>query len=100
VYDAKTGQQRGSDSIQVMLYMSFLPECHDRYKGETLSGCVVYNLQNRVEIQSSAVDKKFKDNVEYYTKIITGTEPPLKNPSKQDCKFCDIPKSECPERVE
>ncbi len=100
VYDAKTGQQRGSDNIQVMLYMNFLPKCHDRYKGETLEGCVVYNLQNRVKIQAAAVDKKFIDNVDYFARIITAEEPPLKNPSKQDCKFCDIPKSECLERFE
>lgn len=57
-------------------------------------------VENRVKIQVAAVDKKSIDNVDYFARIITAEEPPLKNPSKQDCKFCDIPKSECPERIE
>jgi len=100
VYDAKTGQQRASDQIQVMLYMHFLPMCHDRYKNKSLDGCVVYNLQNRVSIDVKAVDKSFLDNVDYYLNILSSTTSPLKAPSKGECKMCDIPIADCPERIQ
>jgi hypothetical protein len=100
VYDAKTGKERISDQLQVMIYMHLLPLSHERYLGKSLKGCVVYNLDKRIEIRAAAIDKKFIDGLHYYLDILLREDPPGRAPSKSECRFCDIPKSECPERVE
>lgn len=99
IYDIKTGQPRTSDNIQVMLYMNFVPLTVPRYRGVSPSGCVVY-AGARMEIKPAAVNTEFKQNLEYFLDIIAGAEPPIKSPGPHECRFCDIPKQECPERYE
>jgi hypothetical protein len=99
VYDVKTGKQKASNEVQVLLYMYLLPQAVPAYRGTRPAGCVVYN-DSRVEIPAEAVDEAFIQNFEYFLGIIASGEPALKVPSRNECRFCDIAKSECPERVE
>lgn len=99
VYDVKTGQQKASDQVQVLIYMYLLPLTVAAYRGAKPTGCVVYN-QARVTIPPEAVDAAFTENFEYFLSVIDSTEPALKVPSRNECRFCDIAKSECPERIE
>jgi len=99
VYDAKTGQPRTSHQMQVMLYMYFLPQCLAEYRGMALKGCVVYKT-HRVPIPADAIDEKFAGNVHYFLDVLDSDAPPLRVPSEQDCRFCDITKADCPERVD
>src|SRR5947207_15294806 len=43
IYDVKTGRERCSDRIQVMLYMHLAPQALPAYAGTRPAGCVVYN---------------------------------------------------------
>ncbi|SRR6266852_5457281 len=97
IFDVKTGQPKTSDSVQVMIYMHLVPLVIPRYSGTRFAGCVVYN-ENRVVIPPEAIDATFLDNFRYFLDIIGGVEEPLKSPSATECRFCDIPKSECAER--
>lgn len=99
IYDVKTGQQRASNEIQVMLYMHLLPQSVAAYKRTRPRGCVAYN-DARVEIPAEAIDEAFVKNFEYFLGIVGSAEPAMKAPSRAECRFCDIPKAECPERVE
>jgi len=99
IYDVKTGQQKASNEIQVLLYMYLLPQAVPAYCGTRPSGCVVYN-ESRVEIPPEAVDEAFTKNFKYFLDIIASLEPAMKVPSRNECRYCDIAKTECPERIE
>ncbi len=99
IYDVKTGQPKTSDRIQVMIYMYLMPLAIEKYRGISPTGCVVYG-ENRVVIPSAAVDEKFKEQFAYFLNIVGGKEEPLKAPGPNECRFCDIPGSECAERYQ
>jgi hypothetical protein len=99
IYDVKTGRERCSDRIQVMLYMHLLPQALPAYAGTRPAGCVVYN-GSRVDIPPEAVDPKFIEAFEYFLGVIASSEPALKVPNRNECRFCDIARTECPERIE
>jgi len=46
------------------------------------------------------VNPKFIESVEYLLGVIAGLEPAFKVPSRHECGFCDIARTECPERIE
>ena len=99
IYDVKTGQPKSSDQVQVMLYMHLLPKAVAAYRGMQPAGCVVYR-DSRVDIPAAATDETFAQNLDYFLGILASEEPAMKVPSHNECRFCDIAKSECPERVE
>lgn len=99
IYDAKTGQKSQSHQVQVMLYMYFLPRSRSEWADVTFDGMVYYK-DSRIEIPSSAVDGQFAENVSYFIGILASPAPPLKVPEVQNCRFCDIHRQECPERIE
>ena len=65
----------------------------------TPAGCVVYN-GSKIDIPPEAVDQKFIEAFEYFLGVIAGLEPAWKVPSCHECCFCDIARTECPERIE
>lgn len=99
IYDVKTGKGRMSDQVQVMLYMYLLPLGTSRYAGSKPSGCVVYN-DRRVQIPAGAIDSGFVKNFQHFLKLVTSATPAVRVPSKNECRFCEITKADCPDRVE
>ncbi len=99
IHDVKTGRERCSDRIQVMLYMHLAPQALPAYAGTRPAGCIVYN-GSKVDIPPEAVDQKFIEAFEYFLDVIAGPEPAWKVPSCHECRFCDIARTECPERIE
>ena len=97
-YDVKTGNQRQSDIIQVMLYCYCLPYALTIYRGSKLDGCVVYKT-DRVEVPSKMVDDAFTGRAVYFLNILESHDPPDKCPSSVECQYCDLGSSDCPERV-
>ena len=79
--------------------MHLLPQALPAYGGTRPAGCVVYN-GSQVGIPPAAVDPKFTDAFEYFLGVIAAFEPALKVPSRHACRFCDIARTECPERIE
>ena len=101
IYDVKTGQPRASDVIQVMLYMSFLPySTSGIYKGKAINGCVVYKDSEKTAIPSHSVDDNFRGQITHFLNILNALDEPGKVPSYPECKFCDITKEDCHNRVE
>lgn len=99
IYDAKTGQKMQSNLIQVMLYIYLLPLARIEWKNTIFDGAVQYK-DTKIEIPASAIDDAFKDNVDYFINILASSTPPEKVPSDFGCRFCDIHKQECPERIQ
>ena len=98
IYDAKTGQERDSDKVQVMIYMYLLPMAHPDFEGKVLSGELVYR-DARYKIPDSAIDDKFVDNLNFWIEVLASDTSAKKVPSEMECRFCDIGQSECPERM-
>lgn len=99
IVDAKTGQPRTADWVQVLIYMWAVPIVFARYRGVTFDGRVVYKDGNKAKIVASELDDTFKERLFAMIRRIGGPEPSKKVPSFSECRFCKIAQSECPERV-
>jgi len=99
VEDCKTGKPKNSDQVQVMLYMLFLPKCIKKYEDVAFDGCVVYK-DSEVPISSTDIDANLRNVVWDLIEKVGGDEPCRKVPSLDECKYCDISKKDCPERME
>lgn len=99
VFDCKTGRQKASDLAQVMLYMYFLPRFRPEYLREDLSGSVVYRTY-RIEIPARAIDDEFRNDVEYWLRILGGEVSARRVPSEMECGFCELTRADCKDRVE
>jgi predicted RecB family nuclease len=97
IYDVKTGQPKTSDTIQVMIYMYLVPWTVPKYRGIQPSGCVVYG-DNRVLIPPHAITETFAEQFRYFLNVVTSLEPAIKVSGPTECRFCDIPHSDCQER--
>lgn len=98
VVDCKTGRAKNSDLVQVMLYLICLPLAHPQYKDTTFNGQVVYN-DNLVPVDWSDIDDFLKEVVWDLVKRVGGDTPCRKVPSSGECKWCDISKADCPQRM-
>jgi CRISPR/Cas system-associated exonuclease Cas4 (RecB family) len=99
VIDCKTGTPRNSDQHQVMLYLYALPLADSSYRGKAIQGEVVYRA-DAATVPASAVDETFKQQLARTLQLITTDEPPDRVPSYGECRFCDISRKDCPDRVD
>jgi predicted RecB family nuclease len=97
VIDAKTGQRRAADAVQVMLYLEMLAAGGGPAIGnKPVQGELVYR-NDRLAVP--AVMPGFVDTVEYYAKLLASEAPPPKAPGS-DCRFCKIGPLDCGERFQ
>jgi hypothetical protein len=99
VEDCKTGTPRHSDHFQVLIYMLSLPYVEGHCKGRKLEGRLIYN-NTIVDVPSSRIDAELKELFRKTVLRIGGPEPAEKVPSWGECRYCDISKADCPERIE
>jgi len=99
ICDAKTGQPRPSDHIQVMIYMWAIPYALRQYSAMSLDGKVIYR-DHEIEIPNSAINEPFINNLTKLIQRLGSSDPSRKVPSAMECQFCQIANSECPERIE
>lgn len=99
VVDCKTGKPKDSDQVQVMIYMLALPLCVERYRGLRFNGQVAYK-DHVVPITWDEIDSNFKELVRNLV-LRTGNPKLCRTvPSYNECKWCDVLKGDCPEKVE
>lgn len=99
VIDCKTGKERHSDNLQVLLYMLVLPITVERYRGLVFRGEVQY-VSHMVPIDQSGLSADFKTRLKEKMDVAASQDQPLKTPSFSECSWCDITSADCPERVE
>jgi hypothetical protein len=92
--DCKTGKRRDSDHIQVLLYAMLTR----KYLKSPISGAVVYTDGiEQVDMERlPALTEAFKAIM---ARVNADTPPPRK-PSAAECRYCDIPKFYCPDRIQ
>jgi len=99
VVDCKTGKERTSDKLQVLLYMLALPLSAPHCRSRRLRGEVQYR-EAVVPIAASQVDDAFRDMVRSSMDVAASAEAPAKTPSPSECRFCDVTSSDCPDRID
>ena len=53
-----------------------------------------------MQIPASGIDGKFVERLGALIRRLAAETPARRVPSTQECRFCDITKADCPERVE
>jgi len=99
ITDAKTGQPRGSDRLQVALYMWALPKANPVYAGVRFRGRVEYKCRYGL-VAAEEVDAEFAARVADLMREVCGTDPPRKSPSFRECQFCPLTPDDCLDRIE
>ncbi len=99
VEDCKTGTPRHSDHFQVLVYLLSLPHVEGPCRGRKMEGRIVY-AHAVVEVPSAKIDGDLKDLFRKTVLALGGPEPARKVPSWGECRYCDISKADCPERIE
>jgi hypothetical protein len=99
VEDCKTGTPRHSDHFQVLAYMLALPHVDGPWQGLKLEGHIVYN-NAIVDVPSAKIDAHLRDLFRKTVATAGGAESARKVPSWGECRYCDISKADCPERIE
>jgi hypothetical protein len=99
VEDCKTGTPKNSDHMQVLIYMLSLPIAITHCKARKLEGRIVYK-DSIVDVPSSKINDELRELFKQTVLAAGGSEPLRKIPSWGECRFCDISKADCPERVD
>ncbi|GAB4375176.1 MAG: hypothetical protein Kow00121_20550 [Elainellaceae cyanobacterium] len=99
VEDCKTGRKKNSDLYQELLYMLLLPLSHPKCRGMQLQGRLVYP-DGAIAISNEQVDEAFKAQFREAIALLSSTAPVRKVPNFQECRYCDISGTYCPERIE
>lgn len=99
VVDCKTGIKHNADQLQVLLYMLLLPRVHHACRGLTVAGELCYS-DHEVQIPPSVLTPDIQRIIKDFVTRAAGAQPTPRVPSYGECRYCDIAKADCPERVE
>jgi len=99
IVECKTGQQRHTDMIQVMIYMLVLPHAQPFWRGRTLTGRVQYQ-NGSVPVPAEALDSGFRTRFREMMAQVGGNTILGRVPSFHECRFCDIGNTDCPDRID
>lgn len=103
VWDAKTGKPRHSDAMQVWIYLACLPHLAE-WKFDKLPkpkvGTVLYGDGTTTEVIYQGKEDPLMPKFQSTMAMLARDCSPEKSPSYEECRFCDISKEDCPERVE
>ena len=96
VFEIKSGKERDSDRIQLMIYMWLLPRVIKRFQNVLFEGMVVYK-DKRIKVSSAELNEDFSKIFTDFIVDLIEVEPEQKHPNVWECKFCNI--LECDERI-
>ena len=99
ISDAKTGRPSPSHAAQVRIYQYAVPKALQQYQGKDARGQVRYP-DSYVGSPASAVSAEFVGNMSALIRRLADDTPARRVPSAEECRFCDISKSDCPDRIE
>jgi len=96
VVDAKTGQQRGRDWWQVLIYEFAIPKCFEDLARHRFEGEVCYR-SGPVAVRSHELTAERIDAIVAAVKAVAATVAPTPVPSAAECGRCDL--ADCTARV-
>lgn len=98
IIDVKTGKPNPSHAAQVMIYQYAIPKSLVLHHGVRFDGLVVYP-DHEVEVPADAVDADFVSQMAGLIGRLASETPARKVPSLQECGYCDITRTDCPDRM-
>jgi hypothetical protein len=108
VEDPKTGQKYLKHWYQNAIYMRWIRKTlGDRYAGYSVEGALLYysveegipRLVERIEMKLEEITPEVLQVIVQELQTVGLGLPPERTPSDLECLYCDIPSSECPDRV-
>ena len=99
IIDAKTGRDRPSHAVQVMIYQYALPLALNRYRNRKITGLVKYP-DSAVKVPALTQDAPFVNRMTTLIRRLAAPKPAILAPSRAECRFCDITDADCPDRVD
>ena len=99
IIDCKTGKRKDADYQQVLVYLMMAPLGLAHAKPLTLTGEVQYG-DGVVAVRQEDLTPAVKERIVSAIRKVGGSEAPARVPSWGECRFCDISKADCPERLE
>ena len=99
ICDAKTGRPSPSHAAQVRIYQYAVSKALQQFQGKDARGQVRYP-DSYVGSPASAVSAEFVENMSTLIRRLADDTPARRVPSAEECRFCDISKSDCPDRIE
>ena len=99
ISDAKTGRPSPSHAAQVRIYQYAVPKALPQFRGKDARGQVRYP-DSYVGSPASAVSPELVGNMSTLIRRLADNTPARRVPSAEECRFCDISKSDCPDRIE
>ena len=82
-----------------MIYQYAVPKALKEYQGQELRGQVTYP-DSSTGIPASAVDEAFIEDLSGLIRRLASGTPARMASSAAECRFCDIAKDDCPDRIE
>ena len=99
ISDAKTGNRNPSHRAQVQIYQYAIPKALPRFKDKPARGQVRYP-DCYVGSSASSVTPDFVANLGSLIRRLANDVLARRVPSAQECRYCDITKADCPDRME
>jgi RecB family exonuclease len=97
IIDCKTGQEKAAHRVQVLIYLWALRQIK-AYERQQMFGEVRYKEGAKASVAPAHLTDEFLKSLREAIQIASSKDPPAKKPSASECKFCDIPQEECPEK--
>ena len=98
VQDCKTGKAREEHIAQIMLCMWALPLAFPEYRGKTLQGKVVYR-SSEMPVPAHGIDDRFVLRAKSLIDRLADDSGARRAPSRSECRFCEIPRPHCNDRI-
>lgn len=99
VVDCKSGKPRDKDFWQVCIYLLVLPLVHQACKDRRLVGEVQYR-DHSLLIQPEEFTPAMRERITAQIRETGNPTPPARIASFRECQFCNIGRSDCPDRIE
>ena len=99
ISDAKTGNRNPSHRAQVQIYQYAIPKSLPRFKDKPARGQVRYP-DSYVGSPASSVTPDFVASLGSLIRRLADDVPARRVPSAQECRYCDITRADCPDRIE
>lgn len=102
VIDCKTGQANVRDTLQIRLYMYLLGKwsTHPARRCRRILGEIRYQAGSEATVQlPHAAADGIAELVKRYMNTFISSAPPKPVPSYRECRFCDLGKAFCPDRI-
>lgn len=96
VFEVKSGREKISDKVQLMIYMWLLPRVLKRFQNVLFEGMLVYP-DKRIKVSSAELDEEFSKILTDFIVDLIEVEPDRKYPNVWECNYCNI--TECDERI-